>query len=680
MAKQKIIAVIIIVAIALTIHYRLVLDGRAIPYVDASDSLLYGVFMQNFVSDSFRTHRELPLWNPYLWSGAPMIGNSQTAVFYPPAWIFIALSFTAAIKLYYIFHTIIAGVLMYFLARELRLGNLPSIVAALVFMTTGSVHALNVQHYFSNFILWLPGIILFYRLAVRKRNYIYAIIAGALIAIQFMGCHPQLFIFSMMFFSTFCLMDLYGTWKCNRSLRGLWEHSRYIIISAIIAVGLSIFHIIGMLQFSSMSTRINAGGLSFAAEISLAPDELLSLFLHPAIGGGAVIFIGLVPLFLGAASLFETRSREVKFFICAALFSLLFALGKYSPLFYVCYYVLPGFKLFRNPYYGAFFFSLSLTVLTGYGAQFLFVDIRKTIIDKTDAKKLYTKVAAASGVLVILVLGYFAARSPLSSLYKTLNPDGIGIYASGVLGGIHGRTGINILLLGTLVLTCISAVVFLMRRNGIVGGKTWKFVLLSLVAIELLSSNMMSLKTEDADMILGRNKLIDFLADNSSGYRVLNMGGDRILNQTLAGKHNVELADGYDPMMLKDYQLFMNSSADMDKPTASTKLQLTEKGIEDIKHWKPLDLLGIKYILSPEKVEGSKLRLVAEFNEIEMYCHNKGMTTIPEIFVYENPDALPRVFLTANVKPVSQKETLNELKRVESKEAQPPFLGERKVY
>src|SRR4051794_37347277 len=31
---------------------------------------------------------ELPLWNPYAFRGIPLIGDGQTAMFYPPNWLF----------------------------------------------------------------------------------------------------------------------------------------------------------------------------------------------------------------------------------------------------------------------------------------------------------------------------------------------------------------------------------------------------------------------------------------------------------------------------------------------------------------------------------------------------------------------------------------------------------------
>jgi hypothetical protein len=33
----------------------------------------------------------IPLWNPHQFCGAPFIANGQSAFFYPPNWLFLAL-------------------------------------------------------------------------------------------------------------------------------------------------------------------------------------------------------------------------------------------------------------------------------------------------------------------------------------------------------------------------------------------------------------------------------------------------------------------------------------------------------------------------------------------------------------------------------------------------------------
>ncbi len=79
-------------------------------------------------------------------------------------------------------------------------------------------------------------------------------------------------------------------------------------------------------------------------------------------------------------------------------------------------------------------------------------------------------------------------------------------------------------------------------------------------------------------------------------------------------------------------------------------------------------MLGVKYILTSTEVEGTKLLLVANYEDIEMYCHNMGMVNVPSVFVYENPDAFPRVYLTSSVETVSRDETLRALNTYDSED------------
>jgi hypothetical protein len=75
----------------------------------------------------------LPAWNPHALTGVPLLSNPQTGLFSPfalPLWVLPfewALGFAAALKLW-------AGALgAYLLARELRLGFLPGLVAGVAF-------------------------------------------------------------------------------------------------------------------------------------------------------------------------------------------------------------------------------------------------------------------------------------------------------------------------------------------------------------------------------------------------------------------------------------------------------------------------------------------------------------------------------------------------------------------
>ncbi len=46
----------------------------------------------------------LPTWNPYLGAGAPLLANYQTAIFYPPNWLWLLLPDVAAMTTLALLH------------------------------------------------------------------------------------------------------------------------------------------------------------------------------------------------------------------------------------------------------------------------------------------------------------------------------------------------------------------------------------------------------------------------------------------------------------------------------------------------------------------------------------------------------------------------------------------------
>jgi Bacterial membrane protein YfhO len=84
---------------------------------------------------------ELPLWNPYVFAGIPLLGDGQTAMFYPPNWLFFMLPGPAALNYALLLQFSIAGIGMYWFARVLGLSRLPSFISALSYMCCGFLAA-----------------------------------------------------------------------------------------------------------------------------------------------------------------------------------------------------------------------------------------------------------------------------------------------------------------------------------------------------------------------------------------------------------------------------------------------------------------------------------------------------------------------------------------------------------
>ncbi len=82
---------------------------------------------------------QLPLWDPHIYAGMPLFGNLQSALLYPLTWIGLVLPVAwawgpiAALKL------LTAGLGAYALARALRVGRGGALVAGLVYMLSAPI-------------------------------------------------------------------------------------------------------------------------------------------------------------------------------------------------------------------------------------------------------------------------------------------------------------------------------------------------------------------------------------------------------------------------------------------------------------------------------------------------------------------------------------------------------------
>ncbi|HEX9373331.1 MAG TPA: hypothetical protein VF897_20125, partial [Roseiflexaceae bacterium] len=114
-------------------------------------ALLRGVFYVHDVQYYFYPYHallaelmrngELPLWNRYAFSGIPLLGDGQTALFYPPSWLFFALPGGAALNYDVLLQFSIAGAGMYLFARSRGLWRLPALVGAVAYMFCGFLTA-----------------------------------------------------------------------------------------------------------------------------------------------------------------------------------------------------------------------------------------------------------------------------------------------------------------------------------------------------------------------------------------------------------------------------------------------------------------------------------------------------------------------------------------------------------
>ncbi|MEW6270935.1 MAG: hypothetical protein AB1689_16755, partial [Thermodesulfobacteriota bacterium] len=102
-----------------------------------SDQIRLFYVLHDLVFRSLAQDGELPLWNPYAFAGQPLVGNAQSALFFPPNLLLRWLPASAVAGLRALFLVIAGGVLAYLYGRRIGISHPGGCVVLLGFVLGG---------------------------------------------------------------------------------------------------------------------------------------------------------------------------------------------------------------------------------------------------------------------------------------------------------------------------------------------------------------------------------------------------------------------------------------------------------------------------------------------------------------------------------------------------------------
>ena len=145
----------------------------------------------------------IPLWDPYVWVGQPLIGQAQPGVAYPLNWLLFALPFAGdgrlsvtALNWYYVVIHFMAAAFAFLFCRDLGRSRAASFAAGLIFAFSGYLGATDWPQMI-NGAVWIPLVFLFQLRAVRgQRTAASAALSGMFLGIAFLSGHHQVPMFT----------------------------------------------------------------------------------------------------------------------------------------------------------------------------------------------------------------------------------------------------------------------------------------------------------------------------------------------------------------------------------------------------------------------------------------------------------------------------------------------------
>lgn len=318
-----------------------------------------------------------PLWMPCVDSGYPYFADPQAASFYPPAllnyaghWLSGTMEFSLqALQFEAALHVLLAALLAYlFLRGEVR-SRTAALVGAVVFAFGGYLTGYPLlQLAILETATWLPlALWAARRLSARQNSRSVALVALPL-ALSVLAGHPQTY--TLVWYLTGAYFA-YRVWRAHSG----WRKPLISFSSAVVlALMLSAIQLIPAIEFMRLSTRAD---LSYTlAGTGFPLSDVWQMIVPGAISQFNPLYVGVLPLALailalGAAVRDRVRSRDTWFWALAALIGLLISFGSQLALFDGFYWLMPGYRVFRNQERNALIVSWAVAVLAAYGADVL---------------------------------------------------------------------------------------------------------------------------------------------------------------------------------------------------------------------------------------------------------------------------------------------------------------------
>jgi len=569
---------------------------------------------KTLVVDSLKQGK-LPLWNPYSFSGSPLLANFQSAAAYPLNIFYLAFPQIDAWTLLVMLQPFLALIFTYWYMKKIGSGPLGATMASLSYGFSGFMAVWLEYNTVGHVILWLPLILLAIEYQRSKPNGIWlGILAGAN-SLSLLAGHPQLYAYMLAFSLAYAF---FRTAAQSRIL---------VFLFSFFGVGIAGIQLVPGIELIGNSARSPHDPTNLFTKILIQPWQLLSLpfpniFGNPATRTywpadtfvGKVVTIGLVPLFF-SLSAFRRKDAVTKWFIVA--WCVIFLLITANPLTYFLYRIPIPLITSSSPTLMSFLFSFSLSVICGLGLDFW-------MTDKHTIKKLIRRSIEVIAILLLLIL---AGKIPVTELAK---------HASVLNRAILYGGGIAIT---TLILFWVAITFPKIRVQAI-------SVLLIVHTLDLFVFFARFNPFVPKTFVFPEHPVLTYLSERSPdrywGYGTANIPAN------FSSQYGIFSPEGYDPLYPKWYGQYLYSYRNggllttFDNTTRSDAAiassfgdgGLTSRAKQDV-----LNTLSVRYILDRTENASNESTLPPD--------KFRRLTTINDWIVYENLRALPRVRLSS---------------------------------
>jgi membrane protein YfhO len=360
----------------------------------------------------------LPLWNPYLFSGMPLMAAIVPGAFYPPTWLFAIFSPLTAMNWMVIttYHVALIGAYLY--ARRIGCNRVGSMIAGIAFAFGGymTAHLGHTDRIAAA--AWLPWIVLAVEELYLEARWRWVALGSLFIALQFLAGEPQMSCYTAIVAGAYGLFSLLLREEKESRRRFLFGS----IAMSVCGVLLSAIQLLPGLELLKQGER---AGLTYDrfATVSLPPQQLFQIIFPYFYGGGVMApykigywgkwgitetasYVGMSVMIFGLIALIghfkqKNSNRLVWFWGGCAAMAVFLALGSYMPFdIHKLLYRVPVYNLFRASGRHMLEFNFACGALAGLGV---------TWVSRNSGEFVWRAIRAGVGVMALIVLVTAAA-------------------------------------------------------------------------------------------------------------------------------------------------------------------------------------------------------------------------------------------------------------------------------
>jgi len=399
--------------------------GVSIPHNELlSDLILENYVWKRFIVQAIH-NQQIPLWNPYLFAGLPLLAAGQHSALYPLSILFYILPLARAYGYFTALQFSLAGLFTFIYCRVIGVNRFGALIAGITYMLSAFFAVSVVFTMIIASAAWLPLLLTMIEIVVKKQEekgpvayspIPYIAVGAVALSFQLLAGHVEISLYVLLVMGFYALCRLAILWWRQRNWPVVFRLASWLVVMVVLGLGLGAVQFIPLYETARLNFR--QGSVPYSQVVSWAfPPRRLLAFLVPDffgnpshhscldvftwrtvhlalnaygqlnpngphstnwgvknyVEGGS--YLGLLPLLLVVVAAISRLRRDttlrshVWLYIILITFSLAFIFG--TPLYALLFYAFPGVNQLHSPFRWVFPYTFSVAILAGIGADHL---------------------------------------------------------------------------------------------------------------------------------------------------------------------------------------------------------------------------------------------------------------------------------------------------------------------